>query len=39
MGTLWEALEGLPDRRTRKGRRYEMASIVGLALAAMLSGQ
>jgi hypothetical protein len=38
MGTLWEALEGLPDRRTRKGRRYELASIVGLALAAMLSG-
>ena len=38
MGTLWEALEGLPDRRTRKGRRYELASIVGLSLAAMLSG-
>lgn len=38
MGTLWAALEGLPDRRTRKGRRYELASIVGLSLAAMLSG-
>lgn len=38
MGTLWEALEGLPDRRTRKGRRYELASIVALSLAAMLSG-
>ena len=38
MGTLWEALEGLPDRRTRKGRRYELVSIVGLSLAAMLSG-
>lgn len=38
MGTLWEALEGLPDRRTRKGRRYELASIVGLSVAAMLSG-
>lgn len=38
MGTLWTALEGLPDRRTRKGRRYALASIVGLSLAAMLSG-
>ena len=38
MGTLWEALEGLPDHRTKKGRRYELASIVGLSLAAMLSG-
>ena len=38
MGTLWEALEGLPDRRTKKGRRYELASIVGLSLAAMLAG-
>ena len=38
MGTLWEALEGLPDRRTLKGRRYSLASIVALSLAAMLSG-
>lgn len=38
MGTLWSALEGLPDRRTRKGRRYSQASIVMLSLAAMLSG-
>jgi hypothetical protein len=38
MRTLWGALEGLPDRRTRKGRRCELASIVGLSLAAMLSG-
>lgn len=38
MGTLFEALEGLPDRRTRKGRRYSLASIVTLSLAAMLSG-
>lgn len=37
-GTLWEALEGLPDHRTAKGRRYSLASIVGLSLAAMLSG-
>src|SRR5919202_1938412 len=38
MGTLWAALEGLPDHRTRKGRRYPLASIVGISLAAMLSG-
>jgi hypothetical protein len=38
MGTLWSALEGLPDRRTAKGRRYSLASIVGLSFAAMLSG-
>ena len=38
MAMLWEALEGLPDHRTRKGRRYPLASIVGISLAAMLSG-
>jgi hypothetical protein len=38
MGTLWTVLEGLPDRRTRKGRRYSLASMVMLSLAAMLSG-
>ena len=38
MGTLWAALEELPDHRTRKGRRYSLASIVGISLAAMLSG-
>ena len=38
MGTLWTALESLPDHRTAKGRRYSLASIVGLSLSAMLSG-
>lgn len=38
MGTLWEGLERLPDRRTRKGKRYSLASIVGIAIAAVLSG-
>lgn len=38
MGTLWAALAGMPDHRTRKGRRYELASILMLSLAAMLSG-
>ena len=38
MGTLWDALEALPDHRTRKGRRYALSSIVGISVAAMLSG-
>jgi hypothetical protein len=38
MGTLWEALCSVPDHRTRKGRRYPLASILGISLAAMLSG-
>ena len=38
MGTLWEALASIPDHRTRRGRRYELASILGISLAAMLSG-
>ena len=37
-GTLWTALESLPDRRTLKGRGYSLASIVGVSFAAMLSG-
>src|SRR3954464_10766492 len=38
MDRLWHRLEGLPDHRTRKGRRYALAAIVGISLAAMLSG-
>jgi hypothetical protein len=38
MDRLWDRLEGLPDHRTLKGRRYALASIVGISLAAMLSG-
>jgi hypothetical protein len=38
MATLWEDLCALPDHRTKKGRRYRLASIVGLAVAAMLAG-
>jgi predicted transposase YbfD/YdcC len=38
MSTLWAALESIPDCRTKKGRRYELASVVTLSLAAMLSG-
>ena len=38
MATVWSALEALPDRRTKRGRRFGLASIVTLSLAAMLSG-
>ena len=38
MGTVWAALQELPDHRTKKGRRYRRGSIAGLSLAAMLSG-
>ena len=37
-GTLWQALEGIEDRRTKKGRRFPLAAIVAIALCAMLSG-
>lgn len=37
-GTLWLALAGMLDRRTRKGRRYPLASIIVITLCAMLSG-
>jgi len=36
--TLFEALQAIPDHRTLKGRRYPLAAIVAIALAAMLSG-
>ena len=38
MDRLWDRLEELPDHRTLKGRRYALAAIVGISLAAMLSG-
>jgi DDE family transposase len=38
MDRLWDQLERLPDHRTLKGRRYALAAIVGISLAAMLSG-
>jgi hypothetical protein len=36
--TLFDALEAIPDHRTRKGRRYPLAAILTIALAAMLAG-
>ena len=38
MDRLWDRLERLPDHRTLKGRRYTLAAIIGISLAAMLSG-
>ena len=35
---LFEALQAIPDHRTKKGRRFELATILIIALAAMLSG-
>ena len=37
-GTLFAALESIPDHRTRKGRRFPLAAILAISLAAMLSG-
>jgi hypothetical protein len=36
--TLFEALQAIPDHHTKKGRRFELATILIIALAAMLSG-
>lgn len=36
--TLLEALQSIPDHRTRKGRRYSLETILLISLAAMLSG-
>lgn len=37
-GALFEALFTIPDHRTKKGRRFSLAAIVTISLAAMLSG-
>ena len=36
--SLWDRLRAIPDRRGRKGRQYGLASVLVLALAAMLAG-
>ena len=36
--TLFEALQAIPDHRTKKGRRFSLATVLTIALAAMLSG-
>jgi DDE_Tnp_1-associated/Transposase DDE domain len=37
-GTLFAALESVPDHRTRRGRRFPLAAILAISIAAMLSG-
>jgi hypothetical protein len=37
-GTLWTALQGIEDRRTRTGRRFALPAVIAIALCAMLSG-
>jgi len=36
--SLWECLHGMPDFRSTRGRRYPLATIVAIALAAKLAG-
>jgi hypothetical protein len=36
--TLWDALGAIEDRRGRKGRQYQLRSLLGIAIAAMLAG-
>jgi hypothetical protein len=36
---LWAVLEGVPDRREASGRRYPLAAILAIAVAAMLAGR
>jgi DDE_Tnp_1-associated/Transposase DDE domain len=37
-GTLWAALQGIEDHRTKKGRRFPLPAIIAISLCAMLSG-
>ena len=37
--TLWEVFEAVPDHRRPQGRRYRLAALLTIALAAMLSGR
>ncbi len=37
--SLYEALQGLPDRRRGQGKRYELALLICLLLLAKLAGQ
>lgn len=37
-GTLWTALQGIEDRRTKKGRRFPLPAMIAISLCAMLSG-
>ena len=38
-GSLWAALASVPDRRRAEGKRYPLASLLLIAVAAFLSGR
>lgn len=38
-GSLWQALASAPDHRRDAGKRYPLASLLLIAIAAMLSGR
>lgn len=37
-GTLFAALQSIPDHRIKKGQRFPLAAILAISIAAMLSG-
>ena len=38
-GSLWDAFQRVPDRRNSSGRRYPLAGLLVIAVAALLSGR
>lgn len=38
-GNLWDALKSVPDHRRAEGKRYPLASLLLIAIAAMLAGR
>jgi hypothetical protein len=38
-GSLWQALRPVPDHRRNAGKRYPLASLLLIAVAALLSGR
>ena len=39
VGSLWQALASVPDHRRAEGKRYPLASLLLIAVAALLSGR
>jgi len=37
--TLWDVLGLVPDQRSRHGRRFELQSVLGIVVAALLAGR
>jgi hypothetical protein len=37
--SLWDALVSVPDHRRAEGKRYPLASLLLIAVAAMLAGR